>query len=414
MPNLIPAAISSQLDQTGEERIHAAPYETVIRPVWSQDLGSTTYAYLTRDVNSATAPYLFVDQLNKNTMTVNTLGSLQLPSGNHQFASLSDNGVDTIFLFGAGSAGRGIRPVYYNGASLVAADQFDIFTGGGFSTYCDAFRGKAVGNTLFVSYQRAMSTSDRRQCVGALTYNPTTHVITETAEEVLFTGTSSAVSGLLSMTLHNEYIVAFANGPKTLYILSYNSGTSDFTVIDTLSLPNAYASYEWNRESISSDGTYIYVGSFTLAPSNKTQYVVSFDGTNLSIVDSFLCPPQVLSSYPYYYESVHPIGDKLVGSGTTADSVIRLLENTSGIVNETAVDEITVTGLFTGAHCTPFFDADYMFLPATLDTNVNGVYQIQGNAFVEVVPELLVGPPGTTPADNPSVAAGTIITDIFA
>jgi hypothetical protein len=35
MPNLIPAAISSQLDQTGEERIHAAPYEVVLRPVYS-------------------------------------------------------------------------------------------------------------------------------------------------------------------------------------------------------------------------------------------------------------------------------------------------------------------------------------------------------------------------------------------
>lgn len=35
MTNLIPAAISSQLDQTGEERIHAAPYEVIVRPVWA-------------------------------------------------------------------------------------------------------------------------------------------------------------------------------------------------------------------------------------------------------------------------------------------------------------------------------------------------------------------------------------------
>lgn len=401
---LVPAAISSQLDNTGEERIHLAPYpDTFDRNPWTIDLGRSTYAYLTRDNNSINSPYLFLDQLDKNTMTVSTLGSVVMPLG-YQQASITDNGTDTIFVVGAGSPGTSIYPVYHDGSVLTVGPEFTLLTGGGFSTFCDTFHGKAVGNTLFVSYQRAMSTSDRRLCVGALDYDPNTHILTAVAEEVLFSGNSSAVSGLINMTLHNEYIVAFNNGQKVLYILSYDSNLNDFTLIDSISLPNAYAQTEWSREGISSDGTYIYVGSFISAPNPKTHYVVSFDGVNLSIVDSFLHPGGSA------YNSVHSVVSNVVASPDSDNDPV-LLSNTSGVVDDTILD--TIVGV--DSLVWPFFDETLMFILGTATGGTSGVWSIQNDLFVPTsVTSLVVGPPGTTPSDSPTVRAGTLVTDITA
>lgn len=82
MTNLIPAAISSQLDQTGEERIHAAPYEVIVRPVYVPAPPAVPAIFLTGDGDS---DFFLVSQGN----VVGPLTAPESPDFSQQLARLS-------------------------------------------------------------------------------------------------------------------------------------------------------------------------------------------------------------------------------------------------------------------------------------------------------------------------------------
>lgn len=197
---LVPVALSSQLDVSGEERIHAAVYAEVLRDVftpYSED--EAFFAYFIADVLNAVSRvgYSRVDLLTGQHTVVASRDYARFAAVHE--GGIATNDSDTIFVAGAEADNR-LEALQISGAALTPVATWDGI-GDPFQYHIAGIA--ADGNTVFI-LNRSYNGVNGDVVLRALEFTGT--AFTETAAITLFTPSASRIEGS-QILLYGEYLV---------------------------------------------------------------------------------------------------------------------------------------------------------------------------------------------------------------
>lgn len=265
MNPLIPIALSSQLDVTGEERIHAAPYTPIVRPTWTP----VPYQYFVYQSTFSTASDTFngYGRVNLDTYVYEDLGEIDVPD------SLNANG----------------DPAMNIGGDLIIASPYSYpaetsgvyafrYNAPGFTQH--AFWRDTTGSDTNADQYNSIAQIDEEHlavCVKKwdinLSYlivlNYDGNTFTEVDKQVIHAGSANTET----VIVHNGFLITVGfSGTRRLKAFSFGG-----SAINEIATYGGTVSTRFGQgpKEMQSDGTYIYLSN---------GQIFTFDGTTFTLV----------------------------------------------------------------------------------------------------------------------------------
>jgi hypothetical protein len=276
---LVPIALSSQLDVTGEERIHAAKYTPTERPTYVNY--DVYFAYQTSEVGASTTGYavfntntnVFTDIANYSDDTYPAFGAAGVNiNGKLVIKSAFDNDNPPPDMQ------SGVKLLSYDGSnSLVEVDHWQIDPNVQYSTYLD-----------IVKYDDTTAVVVALNATGADTY---LYALTVGEDSLTLTGTPLAIdlsSGDdYALCMHNEYIIVqdFDAFEINRSLRAYSFDGDDFILEGTYGSALS-GSFGQDLSPIRSDGSFIYLSNGMIFTFNGTTFTLV---TTLPLVGTGQC-----------------------------------------------------------------------------------------------------------------------------
>lgn len=276
---LIPIAISSQLDVTGEERIHAAKYMPSVRPVYvappvlpyfawqlSEDGPTfsrrlrTGYASFDEDTNTFSTLATFDltgVSVAKNTAGVNVDGKLVMHAG------LDQDGAEDAQL-------SGVYLLNYDGTSVLAQEDLWQISGTQYHEYVDLVK---YDDDTVISMATNADDGDKMYL----------HAINYAAGTLTTAGTPLMLSTeyKICMVMHNGFIIVHNHYQNSAFrsLKAYSWNGSTFSLVSTyggtITTDANFGSAAMLGGQLVSDGNFIYLGN---------GQIFTFDGAAFTLV----------------------------------------------------------------------------------------------------------------------------------
>lgn len=280
--SLIPITISSGFDVEGEERIHAAKEQDIIRAQYAPTpyyYYAYNYSNLGTGSSSSDRTVLGYGRINGNTGEQELLGKIlldpsQSPSqtfngGPTRTVSIGDRLLTTLGTSPSQVSGS-IYNIQWDGATLSIAEKFKR-TISGYNLSYDRLCYDKVNDILWCIEYQQLNVSPFTSTKNLVALRLISGSLTVLAATQVLSGSTD-----IRYCIHNGYAILYIPGASVYKAYTYNAGT--INLVATSATLTSGIDDQIGNDAMSSDGTYIHRSD------GQTAYISTFDGTTFTQV----------------------------------------------------------------------------------------------------------------------------------